>query len=415
MSMHYRLSALLLVAALAGCSNFDISKRIPWEMRDPAKPEQPMKIAAMWTDTILNQPGRPSTRGFGGRLMFHATEGGKPIKVQGTLVVYAFDETDRDPSNSTPDKKYVFTPDQFSKHYSKSSIGHSYSVWLPWDEAGGEQKEISLIVRFMPLQGSPVVTEQSKHLLPGRPPSAATDGPPAVAPTIAAAPIGGAQPVAGAVQQAAYNVPAGMSQPMPTGPTPYAARQSAAMQPQQSPPQGVAQRQALSPEMLVILQQAGYDTRTLAAPAANAVEPGAATTDDARRRMTTMTIQMPQGPTYGQQPIAAPQVPQPSAYGQLPLGASNEYRPAAENASPAGAMASLPEAANLSRPRRLEAPWAGQSSTRYAPSRSRALGAPIAPLSRDRVPSQLRLVTQQSVPPSPPKGESRSEYVPSAY
>ena len=79
---------------------------------------------------------------------FTPTKRDEPIKVDGTLTVYVFDETNRDPNNVRPDRKYVFTKEQFPSHYSKSKFGHSYSVWIPWDEAGGEQKEISMIVRF---------------------------------------------------------------------------------------------------------------------------------------------------------------------------------------------------------------------------------------------------------------------------
>ena len=62
---------------------------------------------------------------------------------RGTLVVYAFDETNRDANNARPDRKYVFTPEQLPLHYSKSKVGHSYSVWLPWDEVGGDAERKS--------------------------------------------------------------------------------------------------------------------------------------------------------------------------------------------------------------------------------------------------------------------------------
>ena len=47
----------------------------------------------------------------------------KPVKVDGTLEVYAFDETDRDPTNSAPDRKYVFSPEDFRKHFSEGKLG----------------------------------------------------------------------------------------------------------------------------------------------------------------------------------------------------------------------------------------------------------------------------------------------------
>lgn len=158
---------------LVGCTNFDLSshfdmkKNIPWGEGENGEAKAPIKAAAMWTDTILNQGGQASLRGFGGRVMFYAAEGGKPIKVRGTLVVYAFDETGRDTEHVRPDRKYVFTPEQFEKHYSKSALGHSYSVWLPWDEAGGPRREISLLVRFTPIDGAAIVGDLSKHNLPG--------------------------------------------------------------------------------------------------------------------------------------------------------------------------------------------------------------------------------------------------------
>jgi len=67
----------------------------------------------------------------------------------------------------------VLTPEQVQARYSKSKIGHSYSVWIPWDQVGGVQKEIALIVRFEPKDGAAVVGEQAPLLLPGHPARAA--------------------------------------------------------------------------------------------------------------------------------------------------------------------------------------------------------------------------------------------------
>lgn len=150
----------------SGCSTFDLKKNIPWGESILGGPESPMRIVCMWSDTVMHQGGQPARRGFGGRVMFY-DQNARPIKVAGTLVVYAFDETNRDPTNPVPDRKFVFTADQFSEHYSKSRAGHSYSFWLPWDVAGGEQKEISLIARFTPQEGGVVISEQARVLLPG--------------------------------------------------------------------------------------------------------------------------------------------------------------------------------------------------------------------------------------------------------
>ena len=160
------LAGLLLAAWLAPAAHGDGWPYWPFKKED--KPGKPDKIVAVWSDTVLTQTGRPALRGFGGRLMFYEGKNEEPVKVEGNLVVYAFDETDRDANNARPDRKYAFTPEQLPGHYSKSKVGHSYSVWLPWDEVGGVQKEITLIVRFQPKEGPAAISDPCRELLPGR-------------------------------------------------------------------------------------------------------------------------------------------------------------------------------------------------------------------------------------------------------
>ena len=155
------------IVLATGCSQFDMSRRIPWRSDTSDKSRQANKILATWTDAVSHNPARPPQRGVGGRLMFFEAENDKPVKVEGDLVVYAFDEEGRSPSNTKPDRKYVFPAETLEHHYSKSKIGHSYSVWLPWDEVGGRQKDIGLVARLVPKEGSPVVSPQSKIVLPG--------------------------------------------------------------------------------------------------------------------------------------------------------------------------------------------------------------------------------------------------------
>ncbi|MGO8746930.1 MAG: hypothetical protein ACLQNE_13165 [Thermoguttaceae bacterium] len=134
------------------------------------KPQEPASVDVIWRDTVLAQPNQTPMRGFSGELIFYGgkeKKGARPILVEGTLVVYAFDESVGGQEKVKPDRKFVFTPEQFATHHAKSGLGHEYSVWLPWDAAGGPRKEISLIARFVPKTGKVVVGEQSRHLLPG--------------------------------------------------------------------------------------------------------------------------------------------------------------------------------------------------------------------------------------------------------
>ena len=53
-------------------------------------------------------------------------------------------------------KRFEFTPEQFTRHFSQTDLGASYSVWIPWDAVGGESRKISLVASFKTADGATV-------------------------------------------------------------------------------------------------------------------------------------------------------------------------------------------------------------------------------------------------------------------
>jgi hypothetical protein len=162
------LAALVCLTFAAGCTQLDLRQPLAAILPAGDKPQPPTKVVAVWTDALAQHPAKRATRGFGGRLMFFGRDPGETVRVDGTLVVYAFEGKK---GKAKPDRKYVFKPEQFVNHYSESKLGHSYSVWIPWDEAGGSQQDVALVCRFDPVEGAPVVSEQALVTLPGLPQS----------------------------------------------------------------------------------------------------------------------------------------------------------------------------------------------------------------------------------------------------
>jgi hypothetical protein len=197
-----RLACLALAvstACVVPCRAWDPDNPFPWSSSDKDEKATPERVVALWTDAVMSAPGRPPIRGFGGRLMFFAHKKDKPIKVRGKLMIYAFDELGRDPADAKPNRIYEFTEEQLPLHYSKSKLGHSYSIWLPWDPMGGPRHEVSLIVRFSGHGGAVTVGEQTKQVLPGRPPTDAELGR-TMPPPAAMAPVEG-------IRQVGYQAP----------------------------------------------------------------------------------------------------------------------------------------------------------------------------------------------------------------
>ena len=367
------IAAAILLVLSSGCAEFNFRDKLPAMMGKTGEFRRPMRVVAIWSDTVLNTPGQPSIRGFGARLMFYEDKKDKPIKVSGELTVYAFDEAGRAKTDARPDRKYVFTAEQMKKHYSKSELGHSYSVWVPWDPVGGEAKEISLIVRFVPVEGGVVISEQVKQFLPGTKPG---------------------QPAA----------------PGPYSPGPFAAGPYAAGNAPQPDPQAAVR---VAPVQLVQHQEI-VDRQDFGPPPANsASEPP---------RMSTTTIAIPfrhggAAPTALMRPRAmrpSPRAPFPGATpeGLAPGGASSAS--AAPQASQGAANPPQPGFPTAATTQRSGTPPGQSWIAHYAQRRSRALGEPIAQLQRDRGPLRPSPATRPSDPAAGPSPTTIPGLFPSA-
>jgi hypothetical protein len=131
----------------------------------------PQSINVTWTYDIFTAEGKPPTRGFGGRLYFY-NEKSQAIPVEGELTVYGFDDTHRSHdglSVEAADKRFRFTAEQFTTHFSESQLGASYSVWIPWDVSPGYKKKIMLVPTFKTKDGRVIRGNAATVLLPGPP------------------------------------------------------------------------------------------------------------------------------------------------------------------------------------------------------------------------------------------------------
>lgn len=152
------------VTAFNGCAS--MTEPVTTWMEEEPQYVTPSKVIPIWSDTVLHQAGHKAERGAGGRMMFYAGEGRQAVRVDGSLVVYAWDDSLGEHKRK-PDRRYVFRTEDMQKHYSPSTVGDSYSFWIPWDEAGGKETELTLVSRFIGSNGAEVVSSPAKVILPG--------------------------------------------------------------------------------------------------------------------------------------------------------------------------------------------------------------------------------------------------------
>ncbi|GAB6166439.1 hypothetical protein JCM19992_24390 [Thermostilla marina] len=166
----WKATTTIFVAAwaclLVGCKTFDMSRPIPWKMANDD--QEVAEVVVFWTNAIIERAGAPPLRGFGGRVYFYPADSERSIEVTGTLVVYAFDDSQQKTGTPpVPLRKYVFTPEQLKSTLSESKLGPSYNLLIPWDDMFGDSHKLSLICRYIPPQGPSVVSEQARVFLPG--------------------------------------------------------------------------------------------------------------------------------------------------------------------------------------------------------------------------------------------------------
>ncbi len=174
--------ACLLLSGCASLTGGDKAKNkskkdSSWFSWKKKEYQTPHSMAVIWSEDVLTVPGKPPTRGFGGRIYFY-NEKSQAIPVEGELMVYGYDESAVKPASTAApaaDKRFRFTSEQFTQHFSESELGASYSIWIPWDEAGGFSKKVSLIPAFTCKDGRLVRGEAAKLTLAGRSPTGLPD------------------------------------------------------------------------------------------------------------------------------------------------------------------------------------------------------------------------------------------------
>ncbi|MDR0335790.1 MAG: hypothetical protein LBI18_01730 [Planctomycetaceae bacterium] len=168
---------VLIFATVFGCQSNLTVKRI--QAKNPLaknSAKTPTKMVDVWNTYAQTTPEGKVLRGIAGRIHFYNDYKKKQaVKVDGNLTVFIFDGNEKNPAHAKPLKIYQFRSETLDKHYAfKKPLGHGYDFFLPFDEIGGEEKNLCVMTRFddrledMLVLSHPVVTvlQGSKREVP---------------------------------------------------------------------------------------------------------------------------------------------------------------------------------------------------------------------------------------------------------
>src|SRR5262249_7722424 len=145
-----------------GCLGLDVAGTFRWPS-GKAEPPSAGRMTVSWKNDIQKKSGKNMLRGVEGKVQFFAADPPEPaekedwkapepkpkgIAIDGTLTVFAFEESADGKEGAGPSKKYVFPAKDLRKVHREGPDGHEYNIWMAWDKAGGNELHIRLLARF---------------------------------------------------------------------------------------------------------------------------------------------------------------------------------------------------------------------------------------------------------------------------
>ena len=178
----------------------EFPESLPLTKKDPlkAKPEEPARMIAIWSDAIYTEAGKPPIRGFGGRLYFYNRDN-NAIPVDGQLVVYGYDDSIEGSPARAARSPVRLHGGPVRQAFHARPVGR---VVQHLDTVGAGrrlQKDGDLVAGLHVGRRHRVQGQQTVNLLPGKTPAARTADPP---------PDASGLREAGVVQPASYQQPA---------------------------------------------------------------------------------------------------------------------------------------------------------------------------------------------------------------
>jgi hypothetical protein len=125
---------------------------------------------AVWTDSVLREDDKPVTQGFTCKVYLMGAGSSDSVAAPGEFAIYAFVEPPAGDAAAKPSvrpqREWKFSAAEAAARLKKDPLGLGYSFWLPWGPPADENRECSLIVRFTPTGGQPLLSESTLVHLP---------------------------------------------------------------------------------------------------------------------------------------------------------------------------------------------------------------------------------------------------------
>lgn len=170
------LLAVVLAVCSTGCQSGSLLRNPSQLIRDPGRivgrpriEKNVGRVVTLWEPAHGKDANDRNARGFAGQILFFGPGGQTGCRIHGKVVVSVFDQYDPE-SEEDPIllHRYEFDADAWEAHRGEGTLGHSYSVFIPYTRSHKNQVNCALKVELIQEDGRSVSSQETEVLLPGR-------------------------------------------------------------------------------------------------------------------------------------------------------------------------------------------------------------------------------------------------------
>lgn len=173
---------LMALPALSGCSALDLDMDLPFSFSRDSK-AQIADIVCLWEPAEgVGLDGLP-TRGFAGQILFFRSGKPEPIRVDGDVWIYVFDDQGTSEEQARPMHQFEFPAAVWNTYLQKTNLGSAYQLFIPYTRKGVNLANCALRVRLTSEGHMPAYSKLANVTLGGKPshPAIADDELPPIA------------------------------------------------------------------------------------------------------------------------------------------------------------------------------------------------------------------------------------------
>ena len=159
------LTCAMFLCSFVGCATF----HIPFEKKIPkASAADPVvQILCLWQQAEGRDPEGYPCKGFSGQILFLSNKAATPVQCEGDVRIYLFDDQGDAEAQAKPLRQFEFDSGSWGIHLTETSLGPTYSVFVPYVRKGVKDANCALRVRLKPKIGPVVFSDLSNMPLNG--------------------------------------------------------------------------------------------------------------------------------------------------------------------------------------------------------------------------------------------------------